>query len=248
LADSPLADLAKLTPEALSRVRPKRFADVQLPEEGDAAIRVLARWNDLQQSPALVEKQFGKGHVLLWTMTADRAWSDWPVEASYVLAMRLAAQGIAAQPETGVNVVCGQPIALPLDPDLAPQQVTLETPESAEQLNVPVDRSDAEHPRIFIPRTHTAGFLSTSWDEGGVQARTQAFAANPEWNDARQARLTAAELPAFFGTLTPKVITVAPDAEDVATAGNELWRYLLLGVLGFLGLESSLACWIGRVR
>lgn len=248
LADSPLADLARLTPEALSRVRPKRFAEVQLPEVGETAVRVLARWNDLQQSPALVEKQFGKGRVLLWTLTADRAWSDWPVEASYVLAMRLAAQAIAAQPEAGTNVVCGQPITHPLDPDLAPQQIMLQTPESAELLNVPVDRSDAEHPQIVIPRTHTAGFFSATWDEGGPHARAQQFAANPDWNDARQARVTAAELPTYFGTLTPKVITVEPNAEDIATAGNELWRYLLLGVLGFLGLESGLACWVGRVR
>jgi hypothetical protein len=162
--------------------------------------------------------------------------------------MRLAAQAIAAQPETGVNVVCGQPIVHPLDPDLAPQQVTLETPESADLLTIPVDRSHTEQPRIFIPQTHTSGFHTTSWDEGGAQARTQMFAANPEWNDARQARLTTAELPAFFGTLTPKVISVAPDAEEIATAGNELWRYLIYGVLGLLGLESGLACWVGRVR
>lgn len=248
LADSPIAMLGKLTPEALSRVRPKRFADVQLSEGDQAAVRVLARWNDPQQSPALVEKQFGKGRVLLWTVTADRAWSDWPVEASFVLAMRLAAQGIAAQAETGANLICGEPIIRALDPQLAPQEFTLATPDSADELTLPVDRTDPQRPRLFASQTHAAGFYTAHWDESAADLRCDSFAINAEWNDARQQRLTTADLPTYFGTLTPKVIEVAPNAKDIATTGNELWRYLMFGVLGFLGLESCLACWVGRVR
>ncbi len=37
-----------------------------------------------------------QGASLLWTIAADRQWSDWPTEPSYVLAMREAAVGIAA--------------------------------------------------------------------------------------------------------------------------------------------------------
>ena len=39
-----------------------------------------------------------RGRVLLWTMTADKQWSDWPTEPSYVLAMREAAGGHRARP------------------------------------------------------------------------------------------------------------------------------------------------------
>ena len=248
-AESPLAALGRLTPEALARIRPKRFAEVQFETETtDTQVRILARWNDPQQSPALLEKQFGKGRVLLWTMSADRAWSDWPVEPSYVLAMRLTAQAIAARAETGANVICGQPITYPLDPLLAPQQFTVQPPDTVDPLTIPVDRSDPQRPRIVVPGTAAAGFYDATWDEAAAEPRTQTFAANAEWNDARQARLTTADLPTFFGELTPKIIAVAPDSEDIATAGSELWRYLMFAVLGFLGLESCLACWVGRVR
>ena len=36
-------------------------------------------------SPALCEKVVGRGRVLFWTITADKSWSDWPTEPSYVL-------------------------------------------------------------------------------------------------------------------------------------------------------------------
>ena len=36
----------------------------------------------------------GHGHVLVWTVTADKAWSDWPSDPTYVLAMREAAKAL----------------------------------------------------------------------------------------------------------------------------------------------------------
>ena len=47
--------------------------------------RVLARWNAPGLPPAAIEKRVGKGRVVLWTVTADRSWSDWPTEGSYFI-------------------------------------------------------------------------------------------------------------------------------------------------------------------
>ena len=61
-------------------------------------------------------------------------------------------------------------------------------------------------------------------------------------------RLSTASLPSFFGRLTPKVIQFSGNADDVATQGSELWRYLIVGLLGLTLVESCLASWVGRVR
>ena len=71
--------------------------------QGDQ-VRVLARWNDPGRSPAIVERVVGDGRVLLWTTTADRAGNDWPIEPSFVLAVREAVRG-SARPTSLANTV-----------------------------------------------------------------------------------------------------------------------------------------------
>ena len=56
---------------------------------------MLARWNNPARSPAIAERMLGEGRVLLWTTTADRAGNDWPIEPSFVLAVREAVRGSA---------------------------------------------------------------------------------------------------------------------------------------------------------
>ena len=60
---------------------------------GDEKVRVLARWNNPARSSAIIERIKGSGRVLLWTTTADRAGNDWPIEPSFVLAVREAVRG-----------------------------------------------------------------------------------------------------------------------------------------------------------
>ena len=65
-------------------------------EKGDQRSGPRAR--PLEQpgrSPAVVERIVGEGRVLLWTTTADRAGNDWPIEPSFVLAVREAVRGTA---------------------------------------------------------------------------------------------------------------------------------------------------------
>ncbi len=57
---------------------------------------MLARWNNPSRSPAVAERVVGEGRVLLWTTTADRAGNDWPIEPSFVLAVREAVRGDGA--------------------------------------------------------------------------------------------------------------------------------------------------------
>src|SRR5690606_23570959 len=123
--DSPLLPLAKLSAESLARVRPRRAIGISTEEDPGEQVRVLARWNNPQSSPAVLEKQFGDGTVLLWTITADRGWSDWPTEPSYVLAQRMAANAVAARILRWENLTAGQPLRYPLDPDFLPQQASL---------------------------------------------------------------------------------------------------------------------------
>ena len=159
-SDSPLAPLTKLKSQALSKIRPKRFAEVSVAADAGDAVRVLARWNDSRQSPAIVEKRIGEGRVLLWTITADKKWSDWPTDGSYVLAVRQAAMAIAAHSTDRDNVIAGQPLRYRLDKKGIPLQAGVKPPAARSRR---LSRSTSRIPnlRSFITtRRHGPAFIA----------------------------------------------------------------------------------------
>jgi len=247
-ADSPLAPLAKLSADSLSRIRPRRLVSISTDEELADDVRVLARWNDPQSSPAVLEKQIGDGTVLFWTTTADRDWCDWPTEPSYVLAMRMAAASVAARILHWENLTAGQPLRYPLDPDFLPQQAFLSEPGTDEQTPLQIKKPTDSDPYLLSKPTRIAGAYTANWEEPGVGARSHDFAVSPDVTDSRLERLSETDLEPFLGRLTPKVLRFSGESIDVATEGTELWRYAALVLIGLVLFESVLAPWVGRAR
>jgi hypothetical protein len=250
IADSPIELLKNLTPELLSRVRPHRFADVVLEQgEGQRQVNVLARWNDPQQSPAVLEKRFGEGRVLFWTVSADKSWSDWPAEASFVLAMRLAAQEIAAEIQRGENLIAGEPIHLELETITAPQAgelVWLDRDLKPQEVRF---GTEGESKTILSSDPiRYSGVVEATWQDTQSGGQTQKFAINANVDDSLQERLNEQELQQYLGRMPLKLIRYQGKEMDLSTAGTELWRYLAVVLLGCLISESMLAAWIGRRR
>lgn len=247
-ADSPLGQLAKLSAESLARIRPRRFVSISTDEELGEQVRVLARWNNPASSPAVLEKRIGDGAVLFWTMTADREWSDWPTEPSYVLAMRMAAASVAARRLRWENVTAGQPLRYPLDPDFLPQQATLAVPGAAEEVPLRIEKPGDAEPYLLSEPTRLAGTYAANWEEPGVGRRSHEFAVSPDVTDSRLERLDRSGLEPFLGRLTPKLLRFSGESIDVATEGTELWRYAVLALIGLVVFETLLAPWVGRAR
>jgi hypothetical protein len=247
IADSPMAALLRISPEALARVRPKRVMETSLPGDVSPQVRVLARWNDAKQTPALIEKRFGLGRVLLWTVSADRDWSDWPTEASFVLATRLAAQSIAARITRWENLMVGQPLRYPLDADLLPQSASLSR-AGAEQVLEPRIMRETAPPELFFDDLRLAGFYTASWDEPGGSPRQRVFAATADFRDSEPKRLSDEALRPMLGRLTPKMLRFSGETMSLAAEGTELWRTLAAVMIGLLLFESLFAAWVGRAR
>jgi hypothetical protein len=81
--------------EGLVGVRTSRYVLAKPPstsgrgapaERGRPGVRVLASFDD--GAPALLEARRGKGRVLLFTSSADRDWTDWPIRTSWLPAMQ----------------------------------------------------------------------------------------------------------------------------------------------------------------
>ncbi len=262
---SPLDAVSQLTPAALQRIKIRKSYEVRLPGGEAEGVRVLARWNNAASSPAVVQKVYGKGQVLLWTTAADRSWSDWPTEASYVLAVREAARAIAKTTASLHELSAGQTlgVALPASHDIT--QPTIEVPAVDEPKALVVDStasaaggSPGEQPpaakgkpvrRLQFSDTRRAGLYKFGWHDSVSGAMSETFAVNPDPRESDLQRIASDEFKKSWGALEPEVVSIGtPGDSAAAVRGQEIWRTLCGGLLGMLVLEACFARWAGRQR
>lgn len=245
--DSPLAPMARLAPEALSRVRPKKFLPVVVDENGkDRDARVLARWNEAEARPAVTARRFGRGRVVFWTVTADRQWSDWPVDPTYVLAVRSATSAIVRPEQTGTNFTAGETISYPVAAGEVIQTPTVTGPEPA----APAQPLAVVGQVLRGPVALRAGPYVLSWknEAGAPQSRTLCASFSPVESNLQP--IAEDELAKLVAPLAPSVVrwgTAVADAQ-APQRGREVWRNVMLGVLVLAAFEAVLATWVGRER
>jgi hypothetical protein len=267
----PLDALAALSPAVLERIKIRRFLQVHSPEEEHPDVRILARWNNAESSPAVLEKSFGLGRVVLWTMTADRRWSDWPTEPSYVLAMRETATAIARgdggsrlltagdelRKKLPENEQVDSPAPLVESPGHdKPQPLRVEEagdgdPSAPETNNKKPSAANIAHSRqeLTYDDTRHAGLYRLRWHIVAAGARDDRIAVNPDRRESQLGRIEDDQLRGYWGGLEAEVIH-AVSAEDtpIAVRPQEIWQVLAMSLLGLLVAESCLATWTGRQR
>lgn len=252
---TPLEKLLELKPTALERVACRQIMAVEQPESPDDSVRVLARWNDPQRSPAVVEKLFGQGRVLLWTTTADRAGSDWPIEPSFVLAVREAVRGVAPPTSRDNTVSAGDRLRRQVRTSQQITNVTLLSPIQDEPQSlaaVPVEESEpAGEPAfdIVLPDTRRAGLYALAWEQGSLGPQQDYFAVNTDVRECELARIESEELKKLLLPMDVEIVAAREDdTRGFSATGNEMWRQLAWGLLALLVCESLFATWVGRAR
>ena len=250
---SPIEKLLELKPTALERVPVRQIMTVDEKDEG-GAVRVLARWNDPSRSPAIVERIVGDGRVLLVTTTADRQGNDWPIEPSFVLAIREAVRGSARPTKMTNNVTAGEPMHRSVQSD---QQVTNArlTPPAGEPKPlsaVPRDEKPGDKGptvEIDVADTRQAGLYRIAWDEGPLGSQQDLFAANPDARESALERIGPIDLQTLLKPLVIEVATAKGDGSNLfSPTGREIWREFAWALLFLLIAESIFAMWAGRSR
>ena len=169
-AQSPLAPLAKLLPAALAHIQVKQYSSVVMGSREPEGTSILARWNNSENPPAVLQKTVGKGRVLLFTCTAGKKWSDWPLDPTYLLAVRSAALAIARGQDSGVSVVAGEPIQVPLEGNQAALDPKMITPEKIRPTRSKSTSRRPAQSRCGTPRPSTPEFTRSL---GATKSRTR---------------------------------------------------------------------------
>lgn len=243
LDDSPLFPLTSIVPDALARVRPKRFITSTISQRPDQIVRVLARWNNAQTHPAVVEKRFGRGRVVLFTTSADRQWGDWPIDPTYVLSVRSVAATIARPEPAATNFSAGQEIAWPLLPEQVVRNPFIAPPdESAPQAML------ADEHRLRFVDTSRAGKYAMTWKDARDIEQSRFLSASFDAAESNLAPIPDEEVIRILSPMNPTIVHWLAGAQSPTEGGTEIWRTLMVIVLALLGMETILATWVGREK
>ncbi len=219
----PLAGLAQLHPAQLERIRIRRYYEVRLPDRPAAGTRVLARWNNEEGSPACVYRPFGRGRVLLWTLPADRSWSDWPTEPSYVLCMLEAARAMARSVAGSHIFTAGTPLRHMLEPGVTAASPAVELPGAEAPTAMRIESGGRQVPNL-PPDKGGGGRSQSSAQDGqslplggsgqGGQENDTAAAMLLAFDDTRRAGIYRLTWQATPGGAAADLYAVQPDGRE----------------------------------
>lgn len=243
-----------------------RFVPVKVDSE-DNAVTVLARYNDVSQHPAIVERRFGRGKVILVTTTADREWnslhSDQFGHVFLIMAHEFV-QYLVARPSEENNIYVGQPFVRKFDALIQNAQITppggeskiigIQGPTSGadKQKGLQANESRIEYRDVFKAGIYTLEYQlpsTTLEDTKGKDSRDY-FAVNVQPEEGDLARLSREELLDKVKGLGVQYRKDAEQArqESKVNQQSEYWKPLLLLLLVLVNLETFLAMWFGRFK
>ena len=227
----------------LNTVRVYKYLQLKLPPDaGETSVMLYFQ----DGNPALVEKKFGRGRVILWAVTADIKWTNFPQlpgfleliheMMDYMMPDVLWRYNRLVDSETSIAVPAGQ----------SRQSMTLYTP-SRGQVNVRPSQAAADRFVLQLDRLNECGFYRL--DTGRAPQRF--LAVNLDTAESSLDHLTGGELSAQLGHV-PLVFAegqegLAKELQSQQAAGG--WaRNLLYAMLGLLLLETFLAWFFNRGR
>jgi hypothetical protein len=215
---------------------------------------ILARFADQRATPALLEREFGRGRVLLFTSTVDLDWNDWArvPDGSYVVTMLEIVHYLARRAAAPANFIAGQPLQVTISPEAHeigavfkpptfPDEpaVTATTPEAPAGPEGTVMLTGPAARRVGI---NTAELLTRT---GQPELRPLCVNSDPAESDLGTAG--PAELAAALAGIPHEFVAAAEDfLQGTEQTRRELWPGLLIVLLITLVLEQTLAWWFGR--
>ena len=216
-------------------------------------VRVLATWSDADDSPALVEKAFGDGKVILQTSSIDADWTNWPASQSFAAFFLDLVEYVAPNTSGMGNLTVGEPIEHRVNPTRFREDLTIVLPAVESQIDKePLQALPDEGKQNLIAKYEKVdrnGFYELQlarYDEGSEKVL---YAANIHETEGNLERV---DLESLKEKLAESEISIQPGMTSL-TLGDEgawskLWKYALALALIVLFGEQLLAWAFGRRR
>jgi len=211
------------------------------PKEGEKSVRVIARFTN--GAPALVERSFGLGKVVMVASTADLEWNDLPARPFFLPMLHQMVAYLASGTDGTRNGLVGETLVKPIPLGEASRKTVVSQPNgNRTQVRPLVDERGAV---VTLENPRSAGFYRLAVD-GGTQ---DLFAVNRDATESDLRVLGEAALRRLlpfegWGWVGPNEDLLG--AVNRSRQGVELWRHFLFAALGLMILETMLAQLFGR--
>ncbi len=212
--------------------------------------RVIARFDDADENPAIIERGFGRGRVVLMTTAVDKEWHGWPDHPTFLPVMMELVRHVARRSDGGTEYWAGDTIELPLDPALFEPDVIVRGPAYPNEREVGLTAAPAGDGRGLLVTWEHANRIGLyrfllKRREGAETVRLVAVNVDPLESDLATAeedelRQSLRSVPFEYIKGIDKLSGAAGEAR------TELWRLFLFAAAMVLMMEQGLAWWWGR--
>lgn len=252
----------------LSRVKSRKHFACPVDGTKDPTTRVIARWEDVEGSPAILEKTWKlgqQGRVLLFNTTASRAWTDWPREMSFPVIAQELVRYLAPSSTQGHNLTVGQSIVRLINPALTepkaklfvpgekqPHELLASVPPKAKKApGAPEDDDEDDDTSDALAfqfdDTVTAGVyqLELTPRASGSVPRIESYAVELDPKESELAKLGKDETDrlkkSFETDVNIRFEVAAPLLPLTEGERSELWRFCAFALLAVLAAEGILS-------
>ena len=202
--------------------------------------------------PLLVGRELGDGMVFQLAIPLDASWSNLPARAAFLPFIQQITTHLASRMFQPHNIPAGQPITAYFDSTLAGTSFTIRPPQGSDITLKAV--SKGSYATVEFPDTRDEGLYTLSNKElpGPIH-----YVTNSPRTESRLARLTKEEVEQYaerlgasviFEDSIDKTIDAYTSLEDQRRHGREMWKILMLCVLGFMVGELMLQQFFGRAK
>lgn len=232
------------TPGAIVDVTGATSAEPDAPG-GSRPSRVIARFDDDAEHPAIIERPFGDGRVVLVTTTADKEWNLWPDHPTFLPIVMEFGRHVARRTEAGTRYVVGDTINMTIDPSRHEADVIVRTPAYPNEQEAGVTAAPMEgQSGLSLQWDHTdeAGIYQfvLSTRDGVESVRT--VAVNTDVVESDLTPIGEDEIRRALGDLPVDYIRgIDRLAGSTGEARTEFWRVCVIAVVLFLLSEQFLA-------
>ena len=202
--------------------------------------------------PLLVERALGDGLIHQLAIPLDTSWTNLPARPAFLPFVQQMVIFLASRNENPRNINAGQPIIAQFDPSLAGATFTLRDPEGHE---IPIRAIDKGPVSVVqYNQTDKEGLYTLNNEE--LQEPIH-FASSSPREESKLQQLTKEELQIYteklgahliFEESTDKALKQYTELENQRKHGREMWKILMLCVLGFMIGELCLQQYFGRAK
>lgn len=217
--------------------------------------QVPLRLSDSENSPAMVDRSWGLGKVIVFTIPADGDWTLWPSSPTFVPVMLDMIDYLVGSVGGGTTARLGQPLSYAVDLSAYENRVSLLDPSKGKTETVAKPYEDTEESRaseiyqVGFENIDRRGFYQMELTRHNGEKENVLFAANVDPREGDLKRMSAASLEGDFLGEKVKLVSASTLNDQSVEGGNtEIWFQVLILLFAVLVLEQFLGWWFGRKR